>query len=74
VLVLETGEVGYDSLEDLFKNEGFVGYEKEKDYIEDVILTPWKDREKYVQRFQENVHFKNIKNVIPNCVLFEGPP
>jgi SpoVK/Ycf46/Vps4 family AAA+-type ATPase len=73
VMVIESSEENNDnSLEALYKQEGFLWYEKQKEKIEKSIIFPWIHKEKYLESQRKD--FSNIKNLIPNAVLFEWPP
>jgi ATP-dependent 26S proteasome regulatory subunit len=60
------------SLEDLYQSKWFVGYEDLKEVMETNIIFPWINRKQYEKLREEE--FKNVKNIVPNAVLFEGPP
>jgi len=60
------------SLEEIYDNRWFVWYEDIKEILETNVVYPWLNKEKYIE-LQEQI-FENIKNIIPNAVLFEWPP
>ncbi|MEF2175951.1 MAG: ATP-binding protein [Candidatus Absconditabacteria bacterium] len=71
ITVVESVDEGQVTLEDLYKTEGLIGYLDIKEKVEDTIINPWKQKEKYLELAKE--HFANLKDIIPNAVLFEGP-
>lgn len=46
-----------------------MGYEDIKDHIENGIIHAWKNKAKFEEIAREK--FKNIKDIVPNAVLFE---
>ncbi len=60
------------TLEELYTEEGFVGYEDIKETLAKDVIFPWENREAYIQAANEE--FPHMKNIIPNTALFEGPP
>ncbi len=60
------------TLEELYAEEWFVGYEDIKELLSINIIYPWEKKEEY--RAITKNRFPNIKNIIPNTVLFEWPP
>lgn len=71
ITVVENDEENELSLEDLYISEWLIWYKDIKEKIEDTIINPWKQKEEYIRLAKE--HFGNIKDIIPNAVLFEGP-
>ncbi|MDQ1343872.1 MAG: hypothetical protein QG650_592 [Patescibacteria group bacterium] len=61
-----------ESLENLYVEEGFVGYEDIKEEVATNVVFPWERREEYLDVSRKE--FARIKNIIPNAALFEGPP
>lgn len=56
----------------LYEERWFVWYEDIKEILKINIINPWLNKEEY-EAFQ-NKEFNNIKNIIPNSLLFEWPP
>ncbi len=71
VQVREVPEGTATDLPSLYESNGFVGYEDVKEHIENGVINAWQNKE----RFEEiaRAKFKNIKDIVPNAVLFEGP-
>jgi hypothetical protein len=57
------------TLEELYMQEGFVGYQDIKDTLSEHMIYPWENREKYLHIAAEE--FPHIQNIIPNSALFE---
>jgi len=60
------------NIDEYFSKYGFVGYEDVKQTIAGEVIKPWKNKDQYLQRAAE--YFPNIKDIIPNTVLFEWVP
>lgn len=60
------------SLEEISEEEWFIWYEEVKEEIDTKIINPWKNKEVFLKKASEN--FPNIKNIIPNYVIFEWSP
>jgi AAA+ superfamily predicted ATPase len=60
------------TLDELYKEDGFVGYEDIKATLAENIINPWENREKYMSIAADR--FSHIQNIIPNTALFEWPP
>lgn len=69
VRVYENREGENRDLASLYEREGFVGYEDVKDHVENGIINVWKNKAKFEKIAKEK--FKNIKDIVPNAVLFE---
>lgn len=67
----ETGNAPAD-LDTLYDREGFIGYEDVKSTVATNVIHPWSRRNAYLEISSRE--FPNVKNVIPNAALFEGPP
>ena len=57
------------TLDELYKEDGFVGYEDIKATLAENIINPWENREKYMSIAADR--FSHIQNIIPNTALFE---
>jgi SpoVK/Ycf46/Vps4 family AAA+-type ATPase len=69
--VREVPEGTPTDLNSLYESNGFVGYEDVKEHLENGVINAWSNKEKFEQIAKAK--YKNIKDIIPNAVLFEGP-
>jgi hypothetical protein len=69
VQVYEMPEGENRDLATLYENNGFVGYEDLKEQVEHGVINAWQNKEKFEEIAKKR--FKNIKDIIPNAVLFE---
>lgn len=60
------------TIDDYYKKYWFIGYNDVKDEISTNIITPWEKKDEYISASKE--HFSNIKDIIPNALLFEWTP
>lgn len=61
-----------ESIDNLFLKKWFVGYEDIKEEIKTHIIEPWKNKEEFEKKSKEL--FPNLKNLLPNAVLFYWEP
>lgn len=71
VRVYENTQSEHADLNKLYEREGFVGYEDIKEKIESGVINAWKHKSRYEEI--ANLKFKNVKDIVPNAVLFEWP-
>jgi AAA+ superfamily predicted ATPase len=60
------------TLDQLYEEDGFVGYEDIKEILASDIVYPWEQKDEYIRVAKEK--FPHMKNIIPNTALFEWPP
>jgi hypothetical protein len=69
VRVYENTQTENMDLNTLYEREGFVGYEDIKEKIESGVINAWKHKPRYEEIAKRK--FKNVRDIIPNAVLFE---
>ncbi len=57
------------TLDELYEEDGFVGYEDIKELLVSHIIYPWEQKDEYTRVAHED--FPHMKNIIPNTALFE---
>ncbi len=72
VTVFKNNEEKSENIEELYNKYWFIWYDDIKNAIDNNVISVWKNKDFYNSELKEK--FPNIKDIVPNAILFEWPP